>query len=295
MNESSVIFHFTGPGFLPAIFSNRIMPSMSAKVKKNLKTMVAPILLTAVCLVLIGVWILFSPPGLDGKIKSIGYAICHQIGSHSLFYGSHQLPLCARCTGLFMGALIGSSILSRKNRCGKLPSGKYVFLLAIPVIAFLIDGVNSTLFFIDNWKGFYAPNNTLRLFTGLGMGLVLANLFVPLWNQILWSDWINQSPLNFCSLIYEVFAGLFCGLMLLSGISWLYFPVAVLSTLTVVGMLSAVYTLLWTLGLKNENSYAGMKNAKNMLLLGFITAAVQLEGMALIRFAVTHTWSGFSL
>lgn len=271
------------------------MPSVNKSMKVKQRSTIIQILLITANLGLIGVWLCFTPAGLEAKLNTIGYAVCHQIASHSLFYGAHQLPLCARCTGLFLGTLLGSIILLRKGRCGQLPSRKFVFLLAIPVIGFLVDGLNSTLFFFDGWKGMYPPSNTLRLFTGLGMGLVLANVLIPLWNQILWTNWSDQPLLNKGILGIQVLAILLSGWIINLELPWLYLPMAILSSLTVVGLLAAVYTLIWTLGLKKDNTFTNLKQAGTYLLLGLLTAGIHLEGMALLRFALTQTWTGFSL
>ena len=45
----------------------------------------------------------------DGKADHIGYAVCHQISVRSYFFGDHQLPLCARCSGQYLGALLSKS------------------------------------------------------------------------------------------------------------------------------------------------------------------------------------------
>jgi uncharacterized membrane protein len=40
-------------------------------------------------------------------IFAIGGVICHQKPERSFFIDGHQLPVCARCTGLYLSAVIG--------------------------------------------------------------------------------------------------------------------------------------------------------------------------------------------
>jgi uncharacterized membrane protein len=40
-------------------------------------------------------------------VFSIGSLICHQRPERSFFWAGHQLPVCARCTGLYLSALAG--------------------------------------------------------------------------------------------------------------------------------------------------------------------------------------------
>lgn len=40
-------------------------------------------------------------------IFAIGGVVCHQKPERSFFIDGHQLPVCARCSGLYLSALIG--------------------------------------------------------------------------------------------------------------------------------------------------------------------------------------------
>ena len=40
-------------------------------------------------------------------IFAIGSLICHQRPERSFFWGAHQFPVCARCTGLYVSAALG--------------------------------------------------------------------------------------------------------------------------------------------------------------------------------------------
>ena len=40
-------------------------------------------------------------------IFAIGGLICHQRPERSFFWGAHQFPVCARCTGLYLSAALG--------------------------------------------------------------------------------------------------------------------------------------------------------------------------------------------
>ena len=42
-------------------------------------------------------------------IFSIGAVICHQLPDRSFFWGEQQFPVCARCTGLYLSALLGAA------------------------------------------------------------------------------------------------------------------------------------------------------------------------------------------
>jgi len=61
-----------------------------------------PKLLLAIGL-LFWVVLLFAAPRL---LFPIGHFICHQRPERSFFIGGQQLPVCARCTGLYLGAAL---------------------------------------------------------------------------------------------------------------------------------------------------------------------------------------------
>lgn len=58
-------------------------------------------------ILIIFVWLLNTPAGLMGKADAIGYAVCHRIDLRSFHLGERQMPLCARCSGMYLGAMLG--------------------------------------------------------------------------------------------------------------------------------------------------------------------------------------------
>ena len=71
--------------------------------------------------------------------------VCHQIPERSLHFGGQPLPLCARCTGTFLGALTGLLVLWAigHGRRSRLP-GPWTFgLLGLLVGVWGLDGLNS--------------------------------------------------------------------------------------------------------------------------------------------------------
>jgi membrane-associated HD superfamily phosphohydrolase len=58
-------------------------------------------------LLILFAWLLNTPPGILGKADAIGYAVCHRIDLRSFHMGEIQLPLCARCSGMYLGAMVG--------------------------------------------------------------------------------------------------------------------------------------------------------------------------------------------
>src|SRR5690242_20080718 len=183
--------------FLHSIVYTHIMTGMentSTRLRfANLTRFLVPI----AAVLVFAVWFSLTPPGLLGKADAIGYAICHRIDERSFHIGDRQLPLCARCTDEFYSAaisLIFFGFFSRKQ--SGMRGWKLAVTLLLVVAAFGIDGSNSFLYLLKQTSGgalnnipnLYIPNNTLRLFTGSGMGIALASVLYPAFNQSAWKD-----------------------------------------------------------------------------------------------------------
>jgi uncharacterized membrane protein len=182
-------------------------------------------LIIPAALIVITAWLINTPPGLLGKADGIGYAVCHRISERSFHIGDRQLPLCARCSGMYLGAMIGliyQVFVSRKRQ--KFPPWSVAVPLIIFVIAFGIDGSNSYLYLIKTVSpgalpqipNLYIPNNILRLFTGSGMGLGLAAILYPAFNQTAWADAEDKHALDWKGLLILIGITVIVNLLILT-------------------------------------------------------------------------------
>lgn len=253
-------------------------------------------LLALVALLLVLLWWINTPPGLLGKAAAAGYAVCHQIISHSFLLGDHQLPLCARCTGMYLGALLGVIYLTRFGKRSGMPPVKIGIVLGLFLLFFAVDGVNSYLHFFPGAPELYQPENWLRLLTGTGVGLGIAAMLVPVTNQVFWQEgdprpalegWRQFLPLLGLAVILD--------LVILSEAPLLLYPLALLSAAAIFVVLSLVYGMVWTMLFKRENRFQRYQDLAVPLLAGFIMAMVQIGGFDMFRFWLTGTWAGFSL
>jgi uncharacterized membrane protein len=242
-------------------------------------------------LLVFSIWLVFTPPSLDGKLHAAGYAVCHQLESHSRSFAGKVLPLCARCTGTFLGVLISLIYLSSNRKNGGIPSRLKIALLVLFFTAFAIDGINSSLTILPGVTPLYPPDNRLRLFTGLLFGICLGNLVLPLWNQTLWAKWENEPVLKswrqFILLIFLVAA---IGFLIQLEIPFLYYPIAFFSIVAIFIILGMIYSLLWCIILKKENSLHHFRDGTRIFIIGMITAILQVGMMDFARYVITKTW-----
>jgi uncharacterized membrane protein len=253
------------------------------------------VILPVIAFLILAGWWYLTPPGMLGKADAIGYAICHRIPERSFWLFGRQMPLCARCSGMQLGALIGMAYLFSRGRYGKMPPLKISLILAIFFIAFAIDGINSYLNLFTGETIIYPPNNILRLVTGTGLGIAIAAVTVPIFNQTMWNNWINEPSLpSFAvfSILLVLAAIIILGM--LSDIPIILFPLALLSAGNVLFLLMIVYSILVVLLLKKENRYRSIKELWVILLAGFILALSQISVMDFLRYSFTGSWEGFT-
>jgi hypothetical protein len=162
--------------------------------------------------------------------------------------------------------------------------------------AWALDGANSFARLLPGLPKLYTSQNWLRLATGTGLGLGIASILVPIFNQSLWIDYQAIPALgswrNLGELLLVGFAG---ALGIYSQNPLLIYPLAVLSGLGVMALLTAVYTILWVLLSRTENRYHTIREAWMPLMAGFTTALVQVCLVDLGRFWLTGSWNGFPL
>ncbi len=131
-------------------------------------------------------------------IRFLFSGICHQIPERTLHYGGQPLPLCARCTGTFLGVLAGLMMLwaTGLGRRGGLPPWRTAWPLAGLAGWWAVDGLNSFLALTSGRGPFYEPSNVLRVVTGLGLGITLAAVLAPVCRSVLWREHDEGSPLD---------------------------------------------------------------------------------------------------
>ena len=121
---------------------------------------------------LTGIWcalIFFTPllarsfPVAGVYLYVIFSPLCHQIPARSFFLAGLQLPVCARCTGIYLGGFIGSFFVR--------PRAPPPWVLMVACIPMGIDGVTQIVF--------RESTNPIRFLTGFIAGLVVVFYLYP--------------------------------------------------------------------------------------------------------------------
>lgn len=103
-------------------------------------------------------------------IYAIGSVVCHQLPNRSFHLWGRQLPVCARCLGIYAGAAVmamASFIRLKPWRLQRAPVW-FVALAGLPTIATLVF----------EWTTGIMPSNSIRAAAGFVLGGTVAVLIV---------------------------------------------------------------------------------------------------------------------
>jgi uncharacterized membrane protein len=227
-----------------------------------------------------------------GKMDAVAYAVCHRIPERSFFMGGQQLPLCARCSGTFLGVLLTVVTLAvtGRTRASRLPPREVLAVLVGFILLWAFDGVNSYLTLVPGAPYLYEPRNWLRLTTGALNGLALGILTFSIFQFSLWRSPRSQPTVQGWGELAGLVAvvGLMVGLVLTEDPRLLY-PLALASTLGVVMMLTSVNTVIVLVAARRENSADGWRDAAWPLLVGLALSLTIIMGVGAGRAALFDT------
>lgn len=240
-------------------------------------------------------WLLNTPPGLFGKLDALGYAVCHRIEVRSFHIQQRQLPLCSRCSGMFMGAVVGlifqAAIAPR--RTGSPPWYLWA-AFGIMAAAFAIDGVNSYFHLFPGAPSLYEPHNHLRLITGTGMGFVIAAALYPAYNQTVWAASDARPAFSgWISFLGLLGLGSILDLLVMTENPLILYPLALASSAGVLILLVLIYSMVWIMVFRLDNSFHTVRQLSFPLAGGFFLALLQIAAFNWLRFYLTGTWGGF--
>ena len=252
-----------------------------------------PRLTTVVVVVAISVLLLaiqLPPANMLGNAHVVGYAICHQIPERSFTIAGRQLPLCARCTGTFLGVILGlgAMLLYGRRRAAGLPPIPVLGILVVFVAVWGADGLNSYLTFFPGAPNLYEPQNWLRLTTGLLNGLALITFVFPIFNFSIWRE-PSKTPVirNLWELLALLPLVAVLVLLIQARVEVLLYPLALLSTLGVVMMLTLLNAVMAALALGRESYATNWRQALIPLVVGAGLAILEMTALILIRAYLT--------
>ncbi len=223
-----------------------------------------------------------------------GSAVCHQWPAHSYFIAGIELPLCARCTGLYLGALLTLGFHSwRHPRAVGMPRPWVLVTLVLFFFAWAGDGVNSFADYLRIVPPLYPPQNILRLATGALMGITLGTLVFVMFNSLVWR---RVSPEAVLATPREFLALLVLMAVLVAAVAsqweWFLYPLQFVGLAAILilngGLMSAMAANMMARASDN------WREALPVMVVGALIALGYLDAFALGRLALGN-WLGVPL
>jgi uncharacterized membrane protein len=128
------------------------------------------------------------PVPLAGALYAIGARICHQRPERSFHLFAAQLPVCARCLGIYSGAAAGLFVA--------LGAGVRQRLLSISPRTLLLAGATPTVItLVMEWSGSWAGSNGVRAGAGVALGLAVAFVVAQVVATVHYGECVPRPPI----------------------------------------------------------------------------------------------------
>ena len=107
------------------------------------------------------------PVPIAGIVYALGSRICHQRPERSFHLFAAQLPVCARCVGIYAGAAIGSLLALTGSIRARLS-------LVSPRTLLVAGAVPTLVTLTTEWSGVWGVGNHARAAAGAWLGVTVA-------------------------------------------------------------------------------------------------------------------------
>jgi uncharacterized membrane protein len=118
-----------------------------------------------VLLVVAGPLLASTSASAGGWLYAVGALICHQQPERSFHVGTSQLPVCARCLGLYGGAALGLIAWALTAHRRRAP-----WMASHAMITVAVSGAPTMLTILTAWIGVGDPSNPWRAALAVPLG-----------------------------------------------------------------------------------------------------------------------------
>jgi uncharacterized membrane protein len=229
------------------------------------------------------------PDSWLGKAKWIGYALCHQMPDRSFFAHEHQYPLCARCTGMYLGFVTGTIclLLRGRTKAARLPPEPIVALLVGFIIIMGIDGVNSTISVIPGAPQLYHTTNVIRIITGTLYGLALSALFPPIFNSAIWATPSGERTIkNWRELGWLLLVAALEIAAVVVFTDQLLIPISIITIGGILLLLSLLNSVIMLSVGKLENAVSTWRQLALPILFGLALGLIEITALVAMRVSI---------
>jgi uncharacterized membrane protein len=111
-------------------------------------------------------------------VYGAGSVVCHQLPARSFHAWDAQWPVCARCTGIYIGAAVTAAtyVVSGFSRANVVSAGTVTSWRARVLLA--VAALPTALTLVYEWTTGITPSNTMRALAGAPIGAAVAFVVV---------------------------------------------------------------------------------------------------------------------
>jgi len=136
-----------------------------------------------------------APSPLATLMYAAGAIICHQLPERSFHLAGFQLPVCARCLGIYAGAAAAASI----HVLGVFVANSARWRLLSPAVArrvFLVSAVPTVVTVALDWAGAWSGTNVVRAIAGVALGVGGALVVMSAVATLHYSECLRRRPIE---------------------------------------------------------------------------------------------------
>lgn len=276
-------------------------PALAQFVNRAVGRRLALLLFAIACLLILAFYTVTNPDHLLhdpilGAADYAGYTVCHRLTAHSFVFDGRQMPLCARCTGMYLGIALVFTVLllAGRGRWSEMPALPILLLFGFFVAIMGVDGVNSFAAFFPGAPHLYEPQNWLRLTTGMGVGLAMGSVAFPALAQTLWVRQTRRASIESGrELLGLILLALLLVALVVSNQPALLYVLSLVSAVGVVAILTALITTILLLVVRREGRVHHWRQALLPLGVGLALALLLIAAVSVARYTLTGTMTGF--
>ncbi len=213
-------------------------------------------------------------------LSFLGGGLCHQKIERTFSIDSLNMPVCSRCTGIYLGILLSllALILIERKIKGEFPPLKIV-LIAVGV--FLIMGLDVVLSTI----GLIQSSNIIRMITGFMTGWFMVLLLFSLANNSMFKKFVRKNYLdNWKKLFIWLAAGAAGAVLFIFTYKYAIIFWAMLSVLGLLAFVTLIlFILFFSLNRRLLGSIDSWKKYMAAIAVGIISSGVLLTLFSYLR------------
>ena len=131
-------------------------------------------------------------PGWAGAVVyGVGSLVCHQIPERSFHFAGFQLPVCARCLGIYLGAFAGAGVVWMRAKSAQ---PRLAIAPAAARRLALVTSIPTLLTLVLEIAGIWYPSNITRAVAGFPLGVMVSLVVVSALATLHYDECVPPRP-----------------------------------------------------------------------------------------------------